>query len=82
MGRRAPPTPGRRPAIRKARGTAQASTNMQFSILTTKTESFYTACSPELALISYGVCRDEAVNNLQEEVLIREQAGGEGSHAQ
>jgi len=55
---------------------------MQFSILTTKTESFYTACSPELALISYGVCRDEAVNNLQEEVLIREQAGEEGSHAQ
>ena len=27
---------------------------MHFSILTAKTESFYTACSPELAVISYG----------------------------
>ena len=35
---------------------------MHFSILTAKTESFYTACSPELAVTSYGVCQDEALN--------------------
>jgi hypothetical protein len=47
---------------------------MQFSIFTTKTESFYTACSPELELVSYGVCRDEAVNALQDEARLREKA--------
>ena len=54
---------------------------MQISILTTKTESFYTACSPELELVSYGQCRDEAVNNLHEQVRQREQAAGEASRA-
>ena len=39
-----------------------------FSILTTKTESLYCACSPELDIISYGGCRDEALNNLQDEI--------------
>ena len=55
---------------------------MQFSIFTAKTESFYTACSPELAVISYGECRDEAVNNLRDEVRIRDQATREENHAQ
>ena len=45
---------------------------MHFSMFTAKTESFYTACSPELAVITYGECRDEAVNNLRDEVCIRE----------
>ena len=54
---------------------------MHFSIFTAKTESFYTACSPELAVITYGECRDEAVNNLRDEVRVRDQAAGEGSHA-
>ena len=55
---------------------------MQFSIFTAKTESFYTACSPELAVITYGECRDEAVNNLRDEVRIRDEMAQEGSHAQ
>ena len=54
---------------------------MYFSILTAKTETFYTACSPELAVITYGECRDEAVNNLRDEVRIRDQATGEERHA-
>lgn len=53
---------------------------MQFSIFIAKTEGFYTACSPELAVICYGKCRDEAVNNLREEVRIREHAEGEEKH--
>jgi hypothetical protein len=47
---------------------------MYFSIHTTKTGSFYTACSPELAVISYGSCRDEAINNLGDELQKREGA--------
>jgi hypothetical protein len=39
-----------------------------FSILTSKTESLYCACSPELDIVSYGGCRDEALNNLQDEI--------------
>jgi hypothetical protein len=53
---------------------------MQFPIFTAKTESFYTACSPELEVVSYGECRDEAVNNLRDEVRIRDQAAGEEKH--
>jgi hypothetical protein len=54
---------------------------MQFSIFTTKTESFYTACSPELALITYGECRDEAENNLRDEARIRDKKAWEATHA-
>jgi predicted RNase H-like HicB family nuclease len=54
---------------------------MQFSILTAKTESFYTACSPELAVITYGECRDEAVNNLQDVLRTRDQTEREERHA-
>jgi hypothetical protein len=54
---------------------------MNFSIFTATTESFYTACSPELAVVTYGECRDEAVNNLRDEVRIRDQAAGEGNNA-
>jgi len=39
---------------------------MLFSVQTYKTATFYTACAPELGLISYGGCQDEAVNNLGE----------------
>jgi hypothetical protein len=51
---------------------------MNFSIFTAKTESFYTACSPEMAVITYGECRDEAVNNLRDELRIRDEAAGGG----
>ena len=53
---------------------------MQFSILAVRTESFYTACSPELALFSYGRCREEALNNFQDELCSREQAAHEGEY--
>jgi hypothetical protein len=40
------------------------------SILTVKTGSLYCACSPELDIVSYGACRDEALNNLQDEIRL------------
>ena len=40
------------------------------SILTVKTESLYCACSPELEIVSYGGCRDEALNNLQDQIRL------------
>jgi len=38
---------------------------------TLKLETLYAACSPELGVVSYGHCRDEALNNLSRD--IREQ---------
>lgn len=46
------------------------------AILALKTETFYTACSPELGLVSFGQCWEEAVNRLQEEVTARKQMSG------
>jgi hypothetical protein len=54
---------------------------MKFPILTAKTESLYFACSPERDVVSYGGCQDEALNNLQDELQIREQTAGEENHA-
>lgn len=45
------------------------------SILTVKTESLYCACSPELDIVSYGGCRDEALNNLQDEIRLNQSVG-------
>ncbi len=45
-----------------------------------KTESLYFACSPELGLISYGDCQDEALNNLQDE--LRNEEGRNDRHVQ
>ena len=47
------------------------------TIYTLKSETLYMACSLELGLISYGDCRDEAVNNLAEDVRTFEQMGGQ-----
>ena len=44
------------------------------SILTIKTESLYCACSPEWGVVSYGNCRDEALNNLTDEIRINQSA--------
>ena len=33
-----------------------------------KIDTLYIACSPELGVISYGGCRDEAINNLAERI--------------
>jgi predicted RNase H-like HicB family nuclease len=40
------------------------------SIVTTKTEGLYCACSPEWGVVAYGGCRDEALNNLQDEMRL------------
>jgi hypothetical protein len=48
---------------------------MQTSTLTIKTSTFYAACSPELGVVCYGGCRDEAVNNLADEIQAQERAG-------
>ena len=44
------------------------------SILTIKAESLYCACCPEWGVISYGNCRDEALNNLIDEIRINQSA--------
>ncbi len=41
---------------------------MQSLTITIKAESLYCACSPELGMVSYGACEDEALNNLEDEV--------------
>jgi hypothetical protein len=55
----------------KEKGHLPLTTNM-LSILTTKTESLYCAFSPEMAIVSYGACRDEALNNLQDEIRMNQ----------
>ena len=65
-----------RPEVGNKVGQRDPVKPMQISIHTLKTETFYTACSPELAIISYGRCREEALNGLQDEIRIRERAEG------
>jgi len=48
---------------------------------TLKIDTLYLDCSPELDLVSYGACQDEALNNLQEDASRREQARRERYHA-
>jgi len=36
--------------------------------LTLKLDTLYVACWPELGLLSYGHCRDEALNNLADDL--------------
>lgn len=45
-----------------------------------KIASLYAACSPELGVVCYGSCRDEALNNLGDEIA-NQQARGEGKLA-
>ena len=40
---------------------------------TLKLETLYAACSPEMGVVSYGHCRDEALNNLTEDVRERQE---------
>jgi hypothetical protein len=51
------------------------------STLTLKIEGLYAACSPELGVVSYGRCRDEALNNLTDQLTVQtaNQAEGEGT---
>ena len=39
--------------------------------LTLKLDTLYAACSPELGVLSFGGCRDEALNNLTDEIRLR-----------
>jgi hypothetical protein len=48
---------------------------MQPDPITTKTESLYRACSPELDVVSYGACREEAINALADEIRPQREAG-------
>ena len=50
------------------------------STLTLKIATLYAACSPELGVVSYGGCQDEALNNLADAIRDR-QAVGEGAAA-
>ncbi len=38
------------------------------TILTIKITTLYAACSPELGLVSYGHCQEEAINNLTDQL--------------
>ena len=40
---------------------------------TMKIDTLYMACSPELDVVSYGACQDEAINNLSDEIRVRGQ---------
>ena len=44
------------------------------STLTLKIATLYAACSPELGVVSYGQCQDEALNNLADELAQRQAA--------
>lgn len=46
------------------------------NIITLKITSLYAACSPELGVVSYGACQDEALNNLTEEIAQQQAIGG------
>jgi hypothetical protein len=46
------------------------------STLTLKISTLYAACSPELGVVSYGSCSDEALNNLTDEIRLRQGYGG------
>jgi len=45
------------------------------STLTLKIATLYAACSPELGVVSYGGCQDEALNNLADAIRDRQGAG-------
>ena len=59
------------------KGLKELATKNMLSILTLKTESLYCACSPELDIVSYGGCLDEALNNLQDEIRLNQSAPAE-----
>jgi hypothetical protein len=55
---------------------------MQLQTFSLKTlPGLYCAWSPDLGLVSYGACQDEAINNLQEEARSRHKAGEGERHA-
>jgi hypothetical protein len=51
------------------------STPMNHTTLTLKQETLYVAYAPEFDVSAYGGCRDEALNNLSDEVRQQHKAG-------
>jgi hypothetical protein len=51
---------------------------VQFPTIAIKIGSLYAACSPEWGVLSYGACRDEAINNLADEIRQRQGTDAEG----
>jgi hypothetical protein len=43
---------------------------------TLKVETLYAACSPELGVVSYGHCQDQALNNLSEDIREQQETTG------
>ena len=43
--------------------------------LTIKLDTLYAACSVDFGVVSYGLCQDEALNNLTDELREREGVG-------
>lgn len=43
--------------------------------LTLKVETLYAACSTDQGVVSFGQCRDEALNNLNDEIRLHRKAG-------
>lgn len=48
------------------------------TFVTLKLGNLYAACSPEIGVVSYGQCQDEALNNLTDEIRERK-IGGNGT---
>jgi hypothetical protein len=48
---------------------------MIHTTFTLKQETLYVAYAPEFDLSAYGGCRDEALNNLSDELRIQHEAG-------
>ena len=42
---------------------------MTYQMVLTKNENIYCAFSPELKIVAYGACREEALNGLREEAV-------------
>lgn len=50
--------------------------SMPMTTFTLKMDTLYAACSPELGVVSYGHCQDEALNNLSEDIREQQKTSG------
>jgi hypothetical protein len=51
-----------------ASGAKTTNPPTSMTTFTLKLETLYAACSPELGVVSYGHCQDEALNNLSDDI--------------
>jgi len=56
------------------------SVDIPFTTLTLKITSLYVAYAPEFDVSAYGGCRDEALNNLVDEISYQQRALAETGH--